>query len=297
MIGYACINTELQKQKITSNRGMRLATFNQKGISYALELAYKNLQDVYSIIQWNEANNIKFYRLSSDIFPWMSEYDLDYIPKSHIDLLSQIGKFAIGHNHRITFHPGPYNVLCSPNILVVDKTIKEINAHAKIMDFMGLEMSPYYKINIHVGGVYGDKSIAMNRFCQKFKLLSYSARKRLTIENDDKINGYTVEDLMYIHENTGIPIVFDLLHHQCNSGGLESTKAYRISKMSWGDTKPVIHISESRDLLNKKAHSDFVKGLYHEYLDSDIMIEAKQKEQATILFIENNINKGEGNAN
>ena len=77
-IGYACINMTLgsQKPKVTTNRGMIRKTFDEKGISYVSELALQNVRDLIEVIKWNEKNGIKFYRMSSDMFPWMSEYHL-----------------------------------------------------------------------------------------------------------------------------------------------------------------------------------------------------------------------------
>ena len=72
-LGYACINMTLGKKGITTNRSMIKRTFKEKGIPYASELSIQNVRDFIEIIKWNEQNNIKFFRMSSNVFPWSSE--------------------------------------------------------------------------------------------------------------------------------------------------------------------------------------------------------------------------------
>ena len=159
-IGYACINMTLQKSGgYTTNRSMRQKTYNERGLDYCSELALQNAKDLVNIIKWNNEMRIKQFRMSSDIFPWMAYYQLDELPdyEEISDYLYMAGDEASG-KQRITFHPGHFNVLCSPNPAVVKKTIKELNQHSQIMDIMGLSNTVYNKINIHVGGAYGDRN-------------------------------------------------------------------------------------------------------------------------------------------
>ena len=207
-LGYACINMTLGKEGISTNRSMIKKTFMQKGIEYAGELALKNVLDLEEIIHWNIKNDIFLYRMSSDVFPWASEYSIESLPQ-YLDIkyvLQMIGETATKHGVRIGCHPGPFNVLCSPNPQVVQNTFKDLETHAQIFDMMGLSQTPYNKINIHCNGTYGDKIASMQRFCDNFDKLSDSVKSRLTVENDDKASMYTVKDLMYIHEKIGIPI-------------------------------------------------------------------------------------------
>ena len=126
-IGYACINTTLgsQKPRITTNRGMIKKTFDSKGIPYVSELVLQNVKDLIEIIKWNEENDIKFYRMSSDMFPWMSEYNFSDLPdyKKICTLLLGAGNLSKKYGQRLTFHPGPFNVLASPSDNVVKQTI------------------------------------------------------------------------------------------------------------------------------------------------------------------------------
>lgn len=289
-LGYACINMTLgsQKPKITTNRGMIRKTFDTKGLSYVSELVIQNIQDLIEVIKWNHRNGIHFYRMSSDMFPWMSEYEFTDLPNFDKikNLLSGVGVLAEKYDQRLSFHPGPFNVLCSPKEDVVIKTIRELDKHSQIMNMMGLSKTPYNKINIHVGGVYGDKQSALERWCYSFNFLSDDTKSRLTIENDDKTSAYTVSDLMYIHQQTGIPIVFDYHHHSCHPDGMSHKDALTLAVSTWPDgIVPAVHVSEPRDDSNPRAHHDYVKNEVNTYgFDIDIMMEAKQKELAVLEY-------------
>jgi len=297
-IGYACINMTLGEQtpKITTNRSMVKRTFTQKGISYASELALQNSRDLFEIIKWNVKNGIKLFRISSDMLPWASEYNVEDMPDftKIANILKGCGNYAKENGVRLTSHPGPFNVLVSPNPKVVENTIRDLELHGKLFDLLGLELSPYNKINIHCNGVYGDKISAMDRFCANFEKLSESVRKRLTVENDDKASMYSVSDLMYIHHKIGIPIVFDYHHHQFCTGGLSERQALLLAISTWRKSgiTPVVHYSESKALheenikIKPQAHSDYITALPDTHrMSVDIMVEAKAKELAILPFI------------
>jgi UV DNA damage endonuclease len=226
--------------------------------------------------------------MSSEIFPWMSEYNFSDLPDYNKikTLLLGVGNMSKKYGQRLTFHPGPFNVLASPNDNVVQKTIIDLNKHSQIMDMMGLSTTPYNKINIHVGGVYGDKVSALQRWVEKFELLDDNTKSRLSIENDDKISAYTVRDLMFIHENTGIPIVFDYHHHTCHPDGMSHKEALEMAISTWPkDITPIVHVSEPRDEKNFRAHHEYVYQKVNSYgYDIDIMMEAKSKELAVLEY-------------
>jgi UV DNA damage endonuclease len=292
-LGYACINMTLGKKGITTNRSMIKRTFKEKGINYASELGIQNVRDLIEIIKWNEQNGIKLFRMSSDFFPWASEYKLSDMPHYNRikNILAGAGYLANSYNQRLTAHPGPFNVLVSPKENVVLNTIKDLTTHGETFDLLGLSRTPYNKINIHCNGVYGDKISAMDRFCKNFELLPESVQTRLTVENDDKASMYSVVDLMYIHERIGIPIVFDYHHHKFNTGGLTEEEALKLAASTWGDIKPVVHYSESKSLhenndsIKPQAHSDYISDYINTYgVDVDVMIEAKAKELTLLEY-------------
>ena len=289
-LGYACINMTLRKKNITTNRSMIKRTFQQKGIEYASELGIQNVRDLIEIIKWNHKNGINFFRTTSNLFPWASEYNLSDMPHYHRikNLLNGAGHLAKKYNQRITAHPGPFNVLVSPNENVVKNTITDLSIHGEVFDMMGLSHTPYNKLNIHCNGVYGDKKSAMDRFCKNFERLPYSVQSRLTVENDDKASMYSVKDLMYIHQRIGIPIVFDYHHHRFCPGDLSERAAVELAASTWPEgITPCFHYSESRSeekndpKIRPQAHSDYVYQKIETYgYDLDIVVEAKHKELA-----------------
>lgn len=296
-LGYACINMTLgnQNPKITTNRSMIKKTFLDKGVEYAGQLGLENSLDLYKILQWNHETGINLFRISSDIFPWASEYGMENSPyyKRIETILRGCGVFAQKVSMRITSHPGPFNVLTSPRENVIQNTITDLELHGKVFDMMGLEQSPYNLMNIHCNGVYGDKKTAMDRFIDNFQRLSPSVQSRLTVENDDKQSMYSTKDLMYIHEKLGIPIVFDYHHHRFNTGGQTEREALQLAISTWpkGIT-PLVHYSESKALheenpkIKPQAHSDYINQLPETYgYDLDIEVEAKAKELAILPYL------------
>ena len=300
-LGYACINMKLSYppkgvQRITTGRSMIRRTYLEKGHAYASEITLKNAMDLDKIIDWNILNGYKFFRMTSTLAPWKSEYEWTDLPDlDQIKIyLHSAGTKATTHGLRLTTHPGPFNVLTSPHEHVVQNCVKDLEYHADMMDFMGLSKTPYNKINIHLGGAYGDKPSAMDRFCKNFELLSESVRSRLTVENDDKESMYSVKELYDgIYKRIGIPIVFDYHHHRFCTGGLSEQEALELAISTWpDDIVPVVHYSESRskeqldEKIRPQAHSDLIKQLPNTYGHNvDIMVEAKHKELAIEGFI------------
>ena len=290
-LGYACICLSMPGR--TTNRTMRKATLDQKGIAYQSQLALQNASDLIHILEWNRLNKIFFFRMSSDMIPWGNTIQLEDLPdyKKIAQELRKAGDFAKFHNMRLTMHPGPFTTLSSPSRNVVENSIKDLELHGKVMDLMDLSRSHYNKINIHMGGTHGDKIACMNRFAENFHNLSDSVKTRLTVENDDKESLYTVKDLEYLHKLTGIPIVFDYHHHKCQKDPMSEEDALRLALSTWPiGVTPVVHYSESKALhennakIKIQAHSDLINSLPNTYgFDIvDIMLECKSKELALL---------------
>ena len=307
-IGYACINMQLSypqkwggKEKgikpITTGRSMIKRTFESKGVDYASEITLQNCKDLDRIIDWNILNGYNFFRITSGLAPWKSEYewedlkDLDEIKM----YLHSAGTKAKTHGLRITSHPGPFNVLTSPHEHVVENCIGDLTMHGDVFDMLGQGRTHYNKINIHIGGAYGDKPKSMERFCKNFERLPDRVKSRLTVENDDKQSMYSVKELYHgVYSNIGVPIVFDYHHHRFCDGGLSEQEALELAISTWptGIT-PVVHYSESRskerldESIRPQAHSDYVYDYVDTYgNDVDIMVEAKHKELAVKKYLE-----------
>ena len=257
--GYACINMQLSYpqqwggkekgvQPITTGRSMIRRTFDSKGVVYASEKCLSNVKDLDMIMDWNIMYGYNFFRVTSNLAPWKSEYDWDEMPDiENIKwYLHSVGVKARTHDVRITSHPGPFNVLTSPHSHVVENCVKDLTEHGDVFDFMGLSRTPWNKINIHLGGVYGDKESAMDRFCKNFEKLPESVQTRLTVENDDKASMYSVKELYDgIYSRIGVPIVFDYHHHRFCNGGLTEQEALELAMSTWPkEIVPVVHYSE-----------------------------------------------------
>ena len=290
-LGYACINTILKANDIFTNRTMRQKTFEAKGLDYVSDLSLQNVKDLKTHVLWNNEHNIKLFRLSSQIFPWMEKYEFsdlkDY--EEIKSLMLEIGKIATKANQRLTMHPGPYHCLASPNPKVVKRTILGLHKHSEQFNMMGFKPSYYNKINIHVGGFYGDKKTTLSRFCKNFHLLDKDTKKRLVIENDDSANEYSVKDLFEgVYKIIGTPITFDYFHHKFNTGELSEEEALKLAHTTWPkNVTQCCHYSESRrkermdESIRPQAHSDIIYEKIQTYgLEPDIVIEAKMKEQA-----------------
>lgn len=296
-VGYCCISVgvnEGRKKKdfIMVNRGMIKKTFIDRGLIYVSELIILNLNDTLEILKYNLINNILVYRLSSDSFPWMSEYEFSELPNFEIikSKLSEIGNFIKDNNMRCGFHPGPFNVLSSENSKVVDNTINELNKHAEILDMMCLDRSTYYSINIHVGSTKPTLEDSAKRFCENFKRLSDSCKLRLVVENDDSPTQFSVENLYdMIHKVINIPITVDSLHYQCHTDDMSWEDTLRLGTSTW-TTKPLCHHSSSRKLNEDNsskliAHADYLYEKFDSFdIDVDIELECKQKDIAVIKY-------------
>jgi UV DNA damage endonuclease len=307
-IGYACINMQLSypqkyggKEKgvkpITTGRSMIKRTFDSKGVNYASELTLANAMDLDKIIDWNIMNDYKFFRITSALAPWKSEYEWEDLKdlKQIQMYLHSAGLKAKTHGVRITSHPGPFNVLTSPHEHVVDNCVVDLTMHGDVFDMLGQSRTHYNKINIHIGGAYGDKPKSMERFCKNFERLPDSVKSRLTVENDDKQTMYSVKELYNgVYKRIGVPIVFDYHHHRFCDGGLSEQEALELAISTWpkGIT-PATHYSESRSIeqqdekIRPQAHSDYVYDYINTYgNDVDIMVEAKHKELAVQRYKE-----------
>jgi UV DNA damage endonuclease len=320
--GYCCINQELSAQGIRTGRTMIDRKFKQGGMQLASDIALANARDLLPILQWNEAQGIRLFRVGSELFPRWNHYELADLPD--IDLITQhlrdAGDYAKAHGHRITTHPGPFNILGSPDAVVVDNTIVSLERHSELFDLMGFAPSFDNLINIHVGATYNDKAGTIHRWLHNWDRLSDSLKARLVIENDDKASMYSVRELhKMLHVEIGIPITFDYWHHTFNTGDLTEEEAFFLARETWTRYNVIqcTHYSESRrreaqtliermfahhniameDLpkwptfhkqykeftkIKEQAHADFILNTPNTYgvADLDIEVEAKAKEQA-----------------
>ena len=296
-IGYCCINLSIndnkrKKDQITVNRGMTKKTFESKGLSYVSELAIKNIDDCKKIMEWNASNRIYVYRMSSDILPCIGFYKLNELPGFSIisKKLKELGDFVIANKIRTSFHPSHFCIPASENPIVVANAIDELDKHAEIFDLMGLDKSHYYPINIHVNTTKPTREAAAERFCEQFANLSESCRARLVVENDDGPNQYSTKMLHdLVHKKIGIPITHDFHHHKYGPQDLTQEEALRLACSTWGDIRPMTHMSSSKTIEDSKgkqtAHADFIYEKIETFgLEFDTELECKAKDIAVIRY-------------
>jgi len=296
-LGLCCINTQLREQKppIFNSRSCIQATIEKKGWEHAKELAHQNLLDLIPMIQWNYENGISVFRMSSDMFPHITNHRLDisqFDLEPFASLLNKIGKFAKLRGQRLTFHPGQFNVLGTPNLNALKTTFYELHIHATIFDMMGCDKDSI--MVIHGGGVYGDKQKTIDRWCRNYKKLPPHVQRRLVLENCEK--NFSLDDCLEVSRRINIPVVLDNHHFYCyNQLHTDNPHPHPIQYYiplvleTWKrrGIRPKFHISEQGE-GKLGHHSDFISELPNYYLeiprlydiDIDIMIEAKKKEQA-----------------
>lgn len=291
--GYACICNCLRKKNIYSSRTLRLATLEQKGIEYAKELAIKNLNDLLLILKWNKENNIFFFRMSSDMFPFATYSGYSYVLDFVDDKLKEIGNYAKENNMRLTMHPSQFNVLSSSDEKVVANTFLDLNHHCDILDRMGLDQNSV--IIIHGGGVYGNKKKALEILKNNILRLPQNTRDRLVLENCEM--SYTIEDLLPISESIHVPLVIDYHHDSINpsSQNIEYYHDRVFDVWKKRNIKPKVHVSNSipgisdeNSRAERRKHSDYISFIHEPLLSIsfpiDVMLECKMKEEALLLF-------------
>ncbi|KAF8904398.1 UV-endonuclease UvdE-domain-containing protein [Gymnopilus junonius] len=289
-LGYACLNTVLRNKKpgsesVFCSRTCRLDTIKKNGLHWVKDLGRKNVDDLLTIIQWNEENNIRFFRISSEMFPFASHavhgYSLDYCAAE----LAKAGALSKKYGHRLTVHPGQYTQLGSPKAAVVEAAVRDLAYHCEMLDLMGL--GPDSVMVIHGGGVYGDKPTTLERLKRSIRSLPDNICNRLVLENDEMC--YNAEDLLPICEELNVPLVFDYHHDTLYPSSISPAQIIERATVIWArrGIKPKQHLSEQRPgavtIMERRAHSDRCERL-PDYLpiDMDLMIEAKDKEQAVL---------------
>ncbi len=283
-IGYACLLVGVPG---TSVSGCTLKNASEKNIR---KLISKNLEALEEMIDYNNKNSIKLFRISSDLIPFGSHpinsvhWWQDY--REQFELLgTKIKKAGI----RVSMHPGQYTVLNSNNHEVVEKAVQELIYHARFLDALGADQTN--KLILHIGGVYGNKAEAANRFLHEYRRLPEEIRRRLVIENDERC--FTIHEVLKISEECGAPVVFDNLHHQINPSLTQCTvyDIILLCRATWRneDGRQKIHYSQQKEQALPGSHSDtiFFEPFLEYYqllreLEPDIMLEVKDKNLSAI---------------
>ncbi|KAL7284751.1 hypothetical protein ACG7TL_002058 [Trametes sanguinea] len=288
-LGYACLNTVLRAMKpepIFCSRTLRIDTILKPefGMDYCKELGRRNAEDLARLIQWNEENHIKFLRVSSEMFPFASHdkygYTLEYAEKE----LKAAGDLAKRYGHRLTSHPGQFTQLGSPRDVVVEAAIRDLDYHCQMFRYMGLDQDTV--MIIHMGGIFNDKQATIERFKNVYRTrLTDEMRARLVLENDEMC--YNADDLLPVCEELDIPLVFDYHHNWIYPSEMPIPDLIQRINAIWHrkGIKPKQHLSSpcpgAETVMEKRKHADRCYELPPDLPDDmDLMIEAKDKEQA-----------------
>ncbi|QTQ12599.1 UV DNA damage repair endonuclease UvsE [Treponema parvum] len=285
-IGYACLTVGVEG---VNYKTCRKENADEKTLK---EIISVNLTSLDRMLDYNIENGIKMMRITSDIIPFGS-HPVNQVKWWEIyeNELFLLGKKAKDNGIRLSMHPGQYTVLNSPGEEVVKKAAEDLLYHARFLDSLGLDQSG--KMILHIGGAYGNKKEALNRFAENYKKLDERIKNRLVIENDDKI--FNIEEVLDLGLALKVPVIYDNLHNATNPSG-EETDKYWIEKVSktWTakDGRQKIHYSQQAEdkkpgshsqTINAKIFSDFYKEVGGDKID--IMLEVKDKNLSAVKAI------------
>ena len=281
-IGYPCINRGIG---CTANSTFRLASYSEERLIQKVE---NNLNCLFQILQYNVQNGFYFFRISSDLVPFASHPVSTFDWAGHFRAqFRKIGNFIKEHNIRISMHPDQFVIINALKEDVVERSVVELEYHCTVLDKMALDSTA--KIQIHVGGVYGDKRSAMDRFIERYSSLSKSLTSRLVIENDDR--SYSLKDCLSVHERINIPIIFDAFHHQCLNNGETLRQGLQLSASTWqeSDGIPMVDYSSQQRGQRPGSHAKTLNiTMFKKFLrdtkglDFDLMLEIKDKETSAM---------------
>jgi UV DNA damage endonuclease len=284
-IGYPCINRSIG---CSSGRTFRLASYSDERL---IATVRENLRCLDAILRFNLASDLLFFRITSGLVPFGS-HPISTAPweETFAEEFAALGRFITGHGMRISMHPDQFVVINARDPGIVDRSVAELRYHARVLDALHLDATA--KIQIHVGGVYGDKEAAMERFCREYARLDEGILRRLVVENDD--SRYTLADCLRIHAETGIPVLFDVFHHTVNPSGEGVAEAVELSGATWRPHDGILMVDYSTAMPGGRRgrHTESIDTAdFAEFLgrtapaDMDIMLEIKDKEKSALAAV------------
>ncbi|ALC88670.1 UV damage repair endonuclease UvdE [Bacillus sp. FJAT-18017] len=296
-IRFGYVSTALSLWEASPSRTMTFARYKLLGKEERQEkllaITAENLKNTLRMLYYNVSHGIEVYRLSSSIVPLAThpEASWDFASPFKAEWL-EIGSFVKKYQLRVSFHPNQYTLFTSPKEEITVNAVRDMKYHYRMFDCMGLERLGTH--NIHVGGAYGDKEAALERFHENIKRLPVHIKEMMTLENDDKT--YTTEETLSVCLKEDIPLAFDYHHHMANSSERPLEEVLPLVYSTWANKPqvPKIHISSPKSDKLYRAHADFVdidflmpllKLLREINQDVDLMIEAKAKDQALLKLV------------
>lgn len=281
-LGYPCLNHSIKCQ---GNKTFRLKSYSEKRL---VETVENNLICLEKILDYNIQNGLLFFRITSDLVPFASHPICKFNWQRHFsEKFAKIGKKIIKNKIRISMHPDQFVLINSIDLEIFKRSVRELQYHCDVLDLMKLNST--HKVQIHVGGAYGDKKASIERFVKRYKLLSAKIKKRLVIENDDRI--FNLDDCLKISRVAKIPVLFDVYHHELNPTNDNAEGALKKASATWQkkDGVPMVDFSHREKGLPRGKHASTLKpGQFREFLkigdnfDFDVMFEIKDKEKSAI---------------
>lgn len=292
-LGYCCVT--LLHKKLQCGRAST-KTYLEKhsqaqGHDYLLEKARQNIEDLKKLLAYNYEEGILCFRMPEQILP---QVDLEYYKIEELkDELREVGAIANQYGIQLSTHPSQYFVLNSIREEVVNRTIHSLNLFAETMAVMVLDKVPNMTLHLGMKGGYETEDDAVRAFCRNYTKLGQAAKNYLVLENDHV--SFTVDDCLKVHEEIGIPIVFDNKHYEWNQGKLGFDEALNLAVHTWKGRIPKLHLSSDKD-DKKHAHADYVA--YEDYKkmedalmktgieECNVMLECKLKDLAVLQLKE-----------
>ena len=285
-VGYPCINRGIGCR---AGSTFRLASYSRDRLRRTVS---DNLDCLEKILRFNQKNGLLFFRISSDLIPFASHpvCDLDWATEFGERFLT-IGRYVTECGMRISMHPDQFTLINSPREDVLERSVEELRYHVRVLEAMGLNRDT--KVQIHVGGAYGNKEQSICRFLSRYEKLPEEIRKHLVIENDERL--YCLQDCLLIHEKVGVPVLFDSFHHQCFHSGESLREGMSMAKDSWKEDDGVLMVDYSSQRQGDRPgkHAETINAsLFHRFLEEtdgveyDLMLEIKDKESSALRALE-----------
>ena len=270
------------------NRRFRLASYCRARF---LQTVRNNLECLRETLQYCRDNGYLFFRVSSDTIPFASHSicDVDW-QREFRSLLRECGQCALEGGMRIAMHPDQHVVLNGPDAGVFERSVNELLYHAELLEAMGLGTE--HKVQIHVGGGYGNIPAARDRFAARYPDLPSAVRERLVIENDDRLFG--LGECLRLHHALGMPVVLDVFHLSIREPEYAPPTALAHFRATWkaSDGPPMLDYSSAEMGKRVGTHADAIDMQdFQRFLDLgveaplDIMLEIRNKEASAVLAL------------
>jgi UV DNA damage endonuclease len=251
-----------------------------------------NLDCLEKVLAYNVLHDISFFRITSDLIPFAS-HPVNNLPwqREFKNRIAAIGDMIHKYDMRVSMHPDQFVLINSPSEEIYYRSVAELSYHCDLLDLMGLEYE--HKMQIHVGGVYGDKEKSIERFIQRYVALPARIKERLVIENDERM--FSLSDCMRISGAVGVPVLFDVFHHALLNSREDLAVAFGQFTKTWKtpDGLPIIDYSSQEEEKRMGRHSDTIQVEDFERVlretskfDYDIMLEIKDKEVSALKAID-----------